>query len=116
TALVVVFVVQAVGYVLSIGGVHSHAHGTSAAIIAIACTAIAIAVAYVLARLARWHWTRDWLVEQARWDQLGVRHDDPYGRELMGYALVLRKVAPEESYDDDLLRQAGRGGGIDAVL
>jgi hypothetical protein len=85
-ALCVGFLLQAAGYVLAIGGVSPHTDGTWAAVIALVSTAAAVGGTWLVARITRWARTRSYLVELARFDRWGNRHDDPEGQELMRYA------------------------------
>jgi hypothetical protein len=115
-ALVVGFVLQAVGYALSSGGVSRHTDGLSAAVVAVTCTAVAVAAAWFLARRVRWPWVRRWLIEYARWDRDGTRYDDPDGQELLEYARVLNRFGPEDYGGDDAIVQHGREvWGVDRI-
>ena len=101
-ALVTGFLLQAVAYVLSVGGAASHTRGAGAGIIAGLCTVGAIAIAYGLARATRWRWVRQWLVECAHWDEFqGGRRDVPNLQELMLYGQILDRTRPDDYADPD---------------
>jgi hypothetical protein len=97
-ALCVGFLLQAVGYVLSIGGVAAHTEGARAALVALAFVAAAIVVTWVVAWATRWPRQRAYLIELAHFDRFdrGVRHDEPEGEELMLYAQILKRLPTDE--------------------
>jgi len=95
-ALVLGFLLQAVGYVLSIGGVTAQTDGVWAAMLAVVFMAAAILITWVVGRATRWPRIRDYLIELARVDRWGNRHDDPHGGELMRYAAVLGRLPDDE--------------------
>jgi hypothetical protein len=114
--LLVGFGLQAIGYALSIGGVSDRADGICAGLIAVGFTLAAVGIAAALARLMRWHWVRGWLIDLARFDRAGNRHDDPRGGELLLYARVLGRTVDEDFYGGDaMLRHARRVWGVDRV-
>jgi hypothetical protein len=114
-ALVAGFVLQALGYALSIGGVSSHTDGWWAAVVAVTCTAVAVGAAWFVARRFRWQWTRGWLIELARWDRDG-RYPDPDAQSLLGYAKVLNR-ARDKDYggENEMLRHAREVWKVDRV-
>jgi hypothetical protein len=99
-ALCTGFLLQALGYVLQIGGVSSHTKGPSAAAVGIVCLAAGLATAFAFARVTRWPWTRSYLAELAHYDY-GGRQDAPDGQELFRYARILGRDQPGEYGDND---------------
>jgi hypothetical protein len=97
-ALCIGFVLQAAGYVAQLGGASKAGTGTDAALVAVACVIVAVAVAWAVARATRWPRTRTYLVELARFDRWGKRHNDPAGQELMRYADILGRLPDDERY------------------
>jgi len=87
------FLLQAVAYVLQIGGVSSHTNGTGAGVVAAVCVAAGLTAVLAFARTTRWPWTRSYLVEVAHYDYQG-RQDTPDGQELYRYARISAAISP----------------------
>jgi hypothetical protein len=61
----------------------------------------------ILARVVRWPWTRRWLLDLARWDEQGMPHPTPNGRELLSYARVLGRDVRDDYQDFEGLWRCG---------
>ena len=94
-ALCLGFLLQAVGYVLSIGGVSAETDGSSAAGVAVAFVAVAAVLTWGAARLTRWPRTRAYLVKLPG-DEAGTRRRGSQRYELMRYADVLGRLPDDE--------------------
>jgi hypothetical protein len=105
SALFAGFFLQATGYVLQIGGISSRTGGTCAYVVAGSCALAGTVVAVIVARPYHWPLVRDFLIELARWDSQGTRHDLPEAEELLRYADVLGRVEPQDRGDSTAIRE-----------
>jgi hypothetical protein len=97
--LAIGFGVQAIAYVLIIGYGSRQTGGAWASMIAAACAVAAFGLGLTVPRVmgTRWWLVRRFLVELARYDMGGTRHESPDLSELMRYGKILgRDSLPDE--------------------
>jgi hypothetical protein len=109
------FLLQAIGYVLQIGGVSSHTDGTWASVLAVSFAAAATGLTYTLARKTRWARVRPYLVRLAHFDRWGTLQDAPNGGDLLLYSEILGLLPEAERYGDGATRHFQRVWHVDRV-
>jgi hypothetical protein len=82
--------------------------GTHAYLVAVACVPAGIVVAGLFARATRWPLVRRFLIELARYDRRGTRHEDPFGGELLRYGRILGRADKREWNPEELARRVKR--------
>jgi hypothetical protein len=90
------FALQALAYTLSIGFALHAGTGWVRAITALAAAVVAGAVALVAAHQTRWRRLAAQVVDLARHDKVGQRHDEPSARRLQSYGFELGISAAEK--------------------
>lgn len=103
------FVVQGVAYVLYISGVHNHTRGLSAALGACAFLVVGLLLGLLPGLATRRRLIRSFLIELARHDATGTRHEEPWISELQLYADLLDiNHSPQDYAGPELSGQARR--------
>lgn len=101
-------------YVLQSGGAPSSGGGAWAYVVAAGCGLVTLALTYGAAQRTRWWRIRRFLIEVARWDQDGKRHDAPDANELTQYGRLLGMDEGNETHSPDgLVRNAQRIWGVE---
>jgi hypothetical protein len=90
------FVLQVLAYTLSIGFALDAGTGWARAMTALGAAVASAAVTLVIANWTRWRRLAAQLVELARHDKVGQRHDAPSARRLQMYGFELSIGAAEE--------------------